>query len=101
MSVSETTAPENESNFERGTPNTVLHIDDVHKSFAGLHALSDVDLDVREGETHAIIGPNGAGKSTLMRTIVTLQDADSGHILLDDLNMHLYAFSINRLTGFE
>ena len=53
-----------------GIADMVLHIDDVHKSFAGLHALSDVDLDVREGETHAIIGPNGAGKSTLLNVCV-------------------------------
>ena len=83
MSVSETTAPENESNFERGTPNTVLHIDDVHKSFAGLHALSDVDLDVREGETHAIIGPNGAGKSTLLNVCVGRLKPDRGAVVFD------------------
>ena len=67
MSVAEVVTNEPKRNFESGLANTVLHIDDVHKSFAGLHALSDVDLDVRQGETHAIIGPNGAGKSTLLR----------------------------------
>ena len=45
------------------TRNVVLHVADVHKSFGGLHALSDVDLQVEEGTIHAIIGPNGAGKS--------------------------------------
>jgi len=49
--------------------NVVLHVADVHKSFAGLHA-SDIDLSVREGETHAIIGPNGAGKSTLLNVCI-------------------------------
>ena len=69
--------------FERGTPNTVLHIDDVHKSFAGLHALSDIDLDVREGETHAIIGPNGAGKSTLLNVCVGRLKPDRGAVVFD------------------
>jgi branched-chain amino acid transport system ATP-binding protein len=69
--------------FKRGTPNTVLHIDDVHKSFAGLHALSDVDLDVREGETHAIIGPNGAGKSTLLNVCVGRLKPDRGAVVFD------------------
>ena len=64
-------------------PNTVLHIDDVHKSFAGLHALSDVDLDVREGETHAIIGPNGAGKSTLLNVCVGRIKPDRGAVVFD------------------
>ena len=69
--------------FERGTPNTVLHINDVHKSFAGLHALSDIDLDVREGETHAIIGPNGAGKSTLLNVCVGRLKPDKGAVVFD------------------
>lgn len=63
--------------------NTVLHVNDVHKSFAGLHALSDVDLDVREGETHAIIGPNGAGKSTLLNVCVGRLVPDSGSVVFD------------------
>lgn len=63
--------------------NIVLHVDDVHKSFAGLHALSDIDLDVREGETHAIIGPNGAGKSTLFNICVGRLRPDSGAVVFD------------------
>jgi len=69
--------------FARDTHNTVLHIDDVHKSFAGLHALADVDLDVREGETHAIIGPNGAGKSTLLNVCVGRLKPDRGAVVFD------------------
>jgi len=48
------------------TPKTMLEIKGVNKTFGGLHALSDVNLQVEEGETHAIIGPNGACKSTLL-----------------------------------
>jgi len=69
--------------FKSGLDNTVLHIDDVHKSFGGLHALSDVDLDVREGETHAIIGPNGAGKSTLLNVCVGRLKPDRGAVVFD------------------
>lgn len=61
--------------------NTVLHINDVHKSFAGLHALSDVELEVKEGETHAIIGPNGAGKSTLLNVCVGRLAPDRGKVM--------------------
>ncbi len=64
-------------------PNTVLHINDVHKSFAGLHALSDVNLEVREGETHAIIGPNGAGKSTLLNVCVGRLKPTRGTVTFD------------------
>ncbi|MBO6719830.1 MAG: ABC transporter ATP-binding protein [Rhizobiaceae bacterium] len=69
--------------FTSGIPDKVLHIDDVHKSFAGLHALSDVDLDVRQGETHAIIGPNGAGKSTLLNVCVGRIKPDRGAVIFD------------------
>lgn len=69
--------------FQRGTENTVLHINDVHKSFAGLHALSDVDLTVTQGETHAIIGPNGAGKSTLLNVCIGRLKPDKGAVVFD------------------
>lgn len=67
--------------------NIVLHVADVHKSFAGLHALSDIDLSVREGETHAIIGPNGAGKSTLLNVCIGRLRPDSGHVVFDGENL--------------
>lgn len=67
--------------------NTVLHVADVHKSFAGLHALSDIDLSVREGETHAIIGPNGAGKSTLLNVCIGRLRPDSGQVVFDGQNL--------------
>jgi len=67
--------------------NTVLHVADVHKSFAGLHALADIDLTVTEGETHAIIGPNGAGKSTLLNVCIGRLRPDSGHVIFDGENL--------------
>ncbi|WP_274426378.1 ABC transporter ATP-binding protein [Chelativorans sp. YIM 93263] len=63
--------------------NTVLHIADVDKRFGGLHALSDIDLDVKEGTTHAIIGPNGAGKSTLLNVCIGRLAPDSGAVVFD------------------
>lgn len=67
--------------------NTVLHVADVHKSFAGLHALSDIDLSVTEGETHAIIGPNGAGKSTLLNVCIGRLKPDTGHVIFNGENL--------------
>ena len=63
------------------TSNVVLHVADVHKRFGGLHALSDVDLQVMEGTTHAIIGPNGAGKSTLLNVCIGRITPDSGAVI--------------------
>ena len=63
--------------------NIVLHVADVHKNFGGLHALSDIDLQVEEGKTHAIIGPNGAGKSTLLNVIIGRLPPSSGAVVFD------------------
>jgi branched-chain amino acid transport system ATP-binding protein len=63
--------------------NAVLHIADVHKSFGGLHALSDIDLQIKAGTTHAIIGPNGAGKSTLFNICIGRLAPDTGAVVFD------------------
>ena len=63
--------------------NTVLHVDDVEKRFGGLLALSDVDLEIKEGKTHAIIGPNGAGKSTLLNVCIGQLKPDKGTVVFD------------------
>ena len=63
--------------------NVVLHVADVHKHFAGLHALADIDLQVEEGKTHAIIGPNGAGKSTLLNVVIGRLAPSSGVVVFD------------------
>ncbi len=60
-----------------------LRIDSLSKTYPnGVQALRDVNLTIPTG-MFGLLGPNGAGKSTLMRTIATLQEADSGSILLD------------------
>src|SRR5215213_9909097 len=62
-----------------------LRIDNLSKTYPnGVQALRDVSLTIPTG-MFGLLGPNGAGKSTLMRTIATLQEADSGSIVLDSL----------------
>ncbi|WP_269932446.1 multiple monosaccharide ABC transporter ATP-binding protein [Aminobacter sp. HY435] len=51
------------------TDKTILEMRDITKTFPGVKALSNVNLNVREGEIHAIVGENGAGKSTLMKVL--------------------------------
>jgi ABC-type multidrug transport system ATPase subunit len=52
----------------------------------GIQALQDVSLEISPG-IFGLLGPNGAGKSSLMRTLATLQDADSGLVTLDGINL--------------
>jgi ABC-type multidrug transport system ATPase subunit len=65
----------------------MLSIRSLSKTYAnGVRALRDVDLEIPTG-MYGLLGPNGAGKSTLMRTIATLQDPDSGSVVLDGLDV--------------
>ena len=78
--------------------NVVLHVADVHKSFGGLRALADVDLEVTEGKTHAIIGPNGAGKSTLLNVCVGRLRPDTGSVVFNGQTLTgLPPYQINQM----
>jgi putative multiple sugar transport system ATP-binding protein len=57
--------------------NTILEMRGITKTFPGVKALQDVNLDVREAEIHAIVGENGAGKSTLMKVLSGVYPAGS------------------------
>ncbi len=73
--------------MSQSVANHILVIDNVNKTFGGLHALSEVNLKVREGETHAIIGPNGAGKSTLLNCCIGRLIPDTGSVTFNGKNM--------------
>ncbi len=62
----------------------ILEVKGVNKSFGGLQALNDVNLNVEEGTVHAIIGPNGAGKSTLLNCFIGKLIPDSGTVTFDN-----------------
>jgi ABC-2 type transport system ATP-binding protein len=65
----------------------MLSLQQLSKTYAnGVQALKNVSLEIPTG-MYGLLGPNGAGKSTLMRTIATLQDPDSGRVLLDGLDV--------------
>ena len=64
--------------------NTVLlEMKDIHKTFPGVYALKDINLEVRAGEVHALLGENGAGKSTLIKVLGGIYQADQGEIFID------------------
>jgi len=78
----------------------MLTIRDLSKTYAnGVQALKGVALDIPKG-MFGLLGPNGAGKSTLMRTIATLQDADTGSIRLNDLDVLANKSEARRVLGY-
>ena len=78
----------------------MLTIEHLSKRYGnGTQALSDVSLSIGPG-MFGLLGPNGAGKSTLMRTIATLQSADSGSVRLGDIDVLREPERVRRLLGY-
>ena len=77
-----------------------LRVSHLSKTYSnGVKALDDVSLTVRAG-MFGLLGPNGAGKSTLMRTIATLQEADSGSITLGHLDVLRQKEEVRKTLGY-
>jgi ABC-type branched-subunit amino acid transport system ATPase component/ABC-type branched-subunit amino acid transport system permease subunit len=61
----------------------LLRVENLSKSFGGLRAVEAVNLEIHEGDRHAIIGPNGAGKSTLFNLITGRMRPSAGRVWFD------------------
>ncbi len=63
---------------------TVISIDKVSKTYAsGLHALKDIELQIRKGEIFALLGPNGAGKTTLINVVCGIVTSSGGTVTVN------------------
>jgi len=77
-----------------------LSINNLSKTYAnGVVALDDVSLGIPTG-LFGLLGPNGAGKSTLMRTIATLQEADSGEMTFEGINVLRQKSEVKKVLGY-
>lgn len=78
----------------------ILKIENLNKQYAnGVHALNNVSLTIEKG-MFGLLGPNGAGKSSLMRTLATLQEADSGSAFLGDIDILHQKDEIRKVLGY-
>ncbi len=77
-----------------------LRIENLSKCYSnGTQALDNVSLHIPLG-MFGLLGPNGAGKSTLMRTLATLQEADSGRAFLGDIDVLRDKDAVRRVLGY-
>ncbi|MCG8389738.1 MAG: ABC transporter ATP-binding protein [Cytophagales bacterium] len=78
----------------------ILEIENLNKTYSnGVQALKDVSLTIKTG-MFGLLGQNGAGKSTLMRTVATLQDADSGTIRFDGIDVAKEPGKLREVLGY-
>ena len=77
-----------------------LQIKNLNKTYSnGVHALKDVNLTIPQG-MFGLLGPNGAGKSSLMRTLATLQQADSGSATMGDIDILKDKAKVREILGY-
>jgi polar amino acid transport system ATP-binding protein len=57
----------------------------IYKNFGELEVLKDVSFEVQQGEVISIIGPSGSGKSTLLRSLIGLEEIDSGELFIEGI----------------
>lgn len=79
---------------------STLKITNLSKTYAnGVKALDNINLELENG-MFGLLGPNGAGKSSLMRTLATLQEADSGTATLDDIDIFKQPAELRKVLGY-
>lgn len=71
----------------------------IYKRYGSLEVLRGVDLEIKKAEVVAIVGPSGCGKSTLLHILGSLDKADRGEIVINNIN--LSQLSGNKLAAFR
>ncbi|MCI5762463.1 MAG: amino acid ABC transporter ATP-binding protein [Ligilactobacillus agilis] len=75
----------------------MIEFSHVDKYYGKFQALKDINLEISQGEVVVIIGPSGSGKSTLIRTINGLEEIESGHLVVNGLNLADKKTNLNEL----
>ena len=77
----------------------MIEVKNIRKSFGTLEVLKGVDLTVKRGEIVSIIGKSGAGKTTLLQIMGTLDQPDSGSVVIDGVDV--FALKEKELADFR
>lgn len=65
----------------------MINLKGITKSFGSLQVLKGIDLNIHKGEIVSIVGPSGAGKTTLLQIMGTLDNADTGTVVIDNMDV--------------
>ncbi len=79
----------------------LLEMKGICKSFPGVKALQNVDLQLKAGEVHALLGENGAGKSTLIKVLGGIYHAEEGEIIIDGQKVNIDGVVAARQAGIS
>ena len=66
---------------------TLIKIENLHKSFGKNEVLKGINLEIKRGEVVVIIGPSGSGKSTLLRSMNLLEEATKGKVIFEEVDI--------------
>ncbi len=78
----------------------IIEVDGLTKSYGSNRGVTNVSLQVEEGEVFGFLGPNGAGKTTTIRLLMAMLRADSGKATIAGLHVWERSVEIKRLVGY-
>ena len=87
-------------NIDKDRSQTMIEFQNVSKLYGDKEALSNLNLQIENGEIMGLIGHNGAGKSTTIKTLVSIISLTDGRILVDGLDLSENRLAIKRKIGY-
>ena len=78
----------------------MLEVQNLNKKFGDVHAVKNLNFQVRRGEVFGFLGPNGAGKTTTMRMVTCFIPSTSGSVLVDGMNTVENSLHVRQKIGY-
>ena len=83
------------------SPEYVIQVKNLSKSYGNVQAVKDVSFNVKKGEIFGFLGPNGAGKTTTLSILEGLRKADSGQVMVLQRAINTAAAQIKQRIGVQ
>jgi len=80
---------------------SMIRCEKMNKWYGGIHALKDVSIDIKKGESVGLVGDNGAGKSTFIKILSGVHKQDSGNFYFDNKLTHIKNAKDSMRLGIE